>query len=138
MRSIDNIDKELLVDLLTTATFGSDWLEIKTLKAERELDTQFDSDYLDNRCLEEKWADRLLNGGHIICIDWNDYETDDNGNDIDGVRYELTLEDFKNGLIKAKEKDAIRDWADFVEEKEDYYTCNNLVQVVIFGEVIYG
>lgn len=138
MRTIDNLDKELLVDLLTTATFGSDWLEIKTLKSEKNLDANLDETYLQNRCLEEKWADRLLNGGHIICIDWYDFETDENGNDKDGVRYELTLEDFKNGLLKAKEKEAMRDWVDFVEENDDYYTCNNLVQVVIFGEVIYG
>ena len=137
MRTIDNIDKELLVDLLTTATFGSDWLEIKTLKSEKDLDANLDETYLQNRCMEERWADRLLNGGHIICIDWYDYETDENGNDIDGVRYKLTLEDFKKGLLKAKEKEAMRDWVDFVEENDDYYTCNNLVQVVIFGEVIY-
>ena len=137
MRTIENIDKELLVDLLTTATFGSDWLEIKTLKSERNLDTNLDETYIQNRCMEERWVDRLLNGGHIICIDWYDYETDENGNDIDGVRYKLTLEDFKKGLLKAKEKEAMRDWVDFVEENDDYYTCNNLVQVVIFGEVIY-
>lgn len=137
MRTIDNIDKELLVDLLTTATFGSDWLEIKTLKSEKDLDANLDETYLQNRCMEERWADRLLNGGHIICIDWYDYETDENGNDIDGVRYKLTLEDFKKGLLKAKEKEAMKDWGDFVEENDDYYTCNNLVQVVIFGEVIY-
>ena len=137
MRTIDNIDKELLVDLLTTATFGSDWLEIKTLKSEKDLDANLDETYLQNRCMEERWADRLLNGGHIICIDWYDYETDENGNDIDGVRYKLTLEDFKKGLLKAKGKEAMRDWVDFVEENDDYYTCNNLVQVVIFGEVIY-
>ena len=137
MRTIDNIDKELLVDLLTTATFGSDWLEIKTLKSEKDLDANLDETYLQNRCIEERWADRLLNGGHIICIDWYDFETDENGNDTDGVRYELTLEDFKKGLLKAKDKEAMRDWVDFVEENDDYYTCNNLVQVVIFGEVIY-
>lgn len=35
---IDNINKETLVDLFSTATYGSDWLDITTLIAEKELD----------------------------------------------------------------------------------------------------
>ena len=36
MRTVDlnAIDHEMLVDLLCTATYGSEWLQIKTLKSE--------------------------------------------------------------------------------------------------------
>lgn len=131
MRTIDlnAIDHEMLVDLLCTATYGSDWLEIKTLKSERFMDEEVEQSVRDEWCREDRWANRLLKGGHIVCYDY-DYD--------DYARYELTLDDIKRGLEKARDGEAVRDWADFVNEKDDYYTCNNLMQVCIFGEVIYG
>ena len=133
MRDLKKIDKEFLVDLLSTATYGCDYLDVKTLIAENTIDDQFSASYLADRCREERWADRLLGGGHIVVFDWED-------DDEDGkpTKYTLSLEDFKKGLIKARDGEAVRDWADFVSEKDDYYTCNNLFQVIIFGEVIYG
>ena len=128
---IDNISKETLVDLFSTATYGSDWLDITTLKAEGNLDSGFSEEYLKNRCREERWADRLLNGGNILCIDCN--EEDEN----EGV-YKIDLNTLKEGLKLARDKEAVSDWSDFVSEKDDYFTCNNLMQVVMFDEVIYG
>jgi hypothetical protein len=133
MRDLTNINKEVLVDLLSTATYGCDYLGVLTLKAEKSIDEKFDSDYLENRCCEELWADRLLGGGHIVVVDYED--EDENGVP---AKYKLNLEDFKNGLNKARDKEAVRDWADFVEEEDDYYTCNNLLQVIVFGEIVYG
>ena len=42
MRTVDlnSIDHEMLVDLLCTATYGSEWLRIKTLKSERFMDDE--------------------------------------------------------------------------------------------------
>jgi hypothetical protein len=119
--------------LLCTATYGCDYLAVRTLKAESNLDEKYDEEYLENRCLESKWADRLMDGGHIVIYDI--YDEDEDGKPM---RYELTLEDFRKGLIKARDGEDVRDWADFVNENDDYFTCNNLLQVVIFGEVIYG
>lgn len=133
--NIDNISKETLVDLFSTATYGSNWLEIKTLKAERCLDDKYDKEYLENRCSEEKWANRLLNGGHIVCYDWYATEDDDESNP---TRYKINLNTLKERLKLARDKEAVRDWCDFVLENDDYYTCNNLMQVVMFGEIVYG
>jgi hypothetical protein len=130
---IENITREELVDLFTTATYGSSWLGIKTLKNERHLDEQYSPEYLEERCIEEKWADRLLAGGSIVCIDYDDEDEDGKP-----VRYVLNLDDIKKGLTKAAMGEAVRDWADFCDENDDYFTCNNLMQVCIFGEVIYG
>lgn len=128
---VDNISKETLVDLFSTATYGSDWLDITTLKSERHLDNGFSKEYLKERCWEERCADRLLNGGNILCVDYN--EEDEN----EGV-YKIDLNTLKKGLKLARDKEAVRDWVDFINEEDDYYTCNNLMQVVMFGEVVYG
>lgn len=126
-RDLNSIDHEMLVDLLCTATYGCDWLEIKTLKSERFMDEEVEESVRDEWCREDRWANRLLKGGHIVCIDYEDES-----------RYELTLDDIKRGLEKARDGEAVRDYADFVNETDDYFTCNNLLQVCIFGEVIYG
>ena len=130
-RDLNAIDHEMLVALLCTATYGSEWLEIKTLKSERFMDEEVEQSVSDEWCLEDKWANRLLKGGHIVCLDYYD-------DDAQPARYELTLDDIKRGLEKARDGEAVRDWADFVNEEDDYCTCNNLLQVCIFGEVIYG
>ena len=139
MRKVDlnAIDHEMLVDLLSTATYGSEWLKIKTLKSERFMDEEVEQSVRDEWCCEDRWANRLLKGGKIVCYDWYDndaLEFEENR----PTRYELTLDDIKRGLEKARDGEAVRDWADFVNEEDDYCTCNNLMQVCIFGEVIYG
>lgn len=132
---IDNISKETLVDLFATATYGSNWLDIKVLKYEAHLDNVFSKEYLEDRCLEDVWADRLLNGGHIVCLDWYSAEDNDNGKPD---KFKIDLNGLKEKLKLARDKEAVRDWCDFVLEKDDYYTCNNLMQVVMFGEIVYG
>ena len=126
-RDLNSIDHEMLVALLCTATYGCDWLEIKTLKSERFMDEEVEESVRDGWCREDRWANRLLKGGHIVCIDYEEES-----------RYELTLDDIKRGLEKAMDGEAVREWADFVDETDDYFTCNNLMQVCIYGEVIYG
>lgn len=132
MRTLKNIDKKFLVNLFSTATYDSDWLTIKTLQNESHLDADFDEEYLECRCLEEKWADRLLAGGSIICIDEFAIENGD-----EKTKWLIDLQQIKDGLYKALEE-CPHDLADFLTEEDDYYTCNNLMQVIIFGEVIYG
>lgn len=106
--NLENIGKELLVDLLSSGTCF-DFLEIRTMTSEEHLDDKFDESYLEKRFLDEKWADRLLNGGHIVALDYEDYDEEKK----QPKRYELTLEDFKKGLIKARDGEAESDWYDF-------------------------
>lgn len=135
---LENISHDNLVDLLSTATYSSDWLVIKTLKSERSLDDEVEQSVRDEWCLEDKWANRLLKGGHIVCLDYADDSDDDYDDCWRPARYELTLDDIKKGLVKARDGVAPRDWADFCEENDDYFTCNNLMQICMFGEVVYG
>lgn len=128
------LTKEQLVDLLCTATYSSDWLGIKTPISEKHLDDIYDEDYLKTRCLEERWADRLLNGGHIVCVDY--YDDDDNGR---LMRYTLCIEDIESKLSQAaQDKDIVISYSNWMSGDYDYYDCNNLMQYVIFGEVVYG
>lgn len=135
---LENITHENLVDLLCTATYGSGWLEIKTLKSERFMEEGIEQPVIDGWSREDRWANRLLKGGHIVCLDYEDDSNDDYDGYPNPARYELTLDDIKKGLEKARDGVAPRDWADFCEEEDDYFTCNNLMQVCMFGEVIYG
>lgn len=130
------LTKEQLVDLLCTATYSSDWLECRVLESESYLDDKFDKEYLENRCREDKWADRLLNGGKLVCIDYEDQDDEFNPR-----RYELVLEDFEIRLEEACKSDdecIARSYLNWKFEQSDYYDCNNLVQYVMFGDVIYG
>lgn len=130
------LTKEQLVDLLYTTTYGGSCLECRCLKSEAHLDEQFSKEYLENRCLEDKWADRLLAGGTLVILDYED--EDENGNP---KKYKLTLKDFEEKLQEApfSDKDYIvRSWCNWRIKKSDYYDCNNLLQYVMFGDVIYG
>lgn len=129
------INKEQLVNFLSTATYGSDWLECSSLKSEKHLDEKFDKDYLEHRCREEKWVDRLLAGGTLRCYDYFDCDEDENPS-----VYDLKISDFEEKLEKASiEKDLCTKFALWWSEGDyDYCDCNDLMQYIIFGEVIYG
>lgn len=124
------ITSDLLVNLLSTATYGSEWLEVYSLKSESHLDEGKEFD-----CKEDRWANRLLLGGRIVCFDY--YYDDEDGNP---TRHELTIDNFRQGLLKARNGSAPRDYWDLIEETSalDYYTCSNLMQVILYGEIIYG
>lgn len=130
------VEKEKLVEIFSGATYGSDWLEIRTLKSEAHLDEAFSPFYLESRCREDRWADRLLNGGHIVCLDW--YSADDNE---DGApdKYRLTFAEVLKGFELARTKSPRLYAAVFKEGgNPDYYDYMNIMQYVIFGEEVYG
>jgi hypothetical protein len=53
--------------------------------------------------------------------------------------YKLTLKDFENKLDKALyDKDARFNLGNWLTDDYDYYDCNNLLQYIMFGEIVYG
>lgn len=129
--------KELFEFFLEGAELGSTWLEIKTLKKEDALDAEFSENYLESRCFPTKAYDRLVRGGHIVCIDWYSAEDNEDGRPD---RYKLTKQDFESKLEKAKHihEFARNYWEVFGEDgSPDYYDYNNLMQFVMFGELVY-
>lgn len=147
---ITELTQEDLVNLLCTATYGSNWLEIYAPDR-----TGFTED--ENDCREDIWAKSLLAGHKIDCVDYYaegevygtlEHDIDDEGN----VTYRISLQDIKDGLQKCADgtsKDAdkyadkgflARCYNDFVNDGDnwDYVEADALMQVILFGELIYG
>ena len=122
------LNKEQLLDLLCTSTYGSNWLEIKTLKSERHLDGDMEFD-----CYEDRWVSRLLNGGSIVCLDW--YAAEDN-EDGKPDRIVLKMEGIIKGVEIALEQYPMN-VGRFLAGQGDYYDANNIIQCAMFGELVY-
>ena len=136
-KTITEITHDDLVDILSTALYGCDFLGA-------DYDSEFYDALPDEKkegdCYEDKMADILLNGGKIRVVDfYAEGEVYGNGkldkNDENGI-YFLTLEDF----IKAMESEEGWKYAEelLINEDGDYFTANNLLQIAMFGEVVYG
>ena len=125
------LTEEGLTGLLSTATFGNYWPDIRKYKADREAGLFKDCD-----CCEQKWAVALLKGHGLAVFD--NYEMDSELNECEKpTRHNITLDDVKKGLELMREQYP-RHWADLVEESEDLVTCDIWLQLTAFGEVIYG
>lgn len=102
---------------------------------------QVPEDKRNGDCIEDKCADVLLNGGKIYITDVQ-AEEQVYGNlphtidaEDESVTYEVTLQDFFKGLSNADATEWVKELAD---ENDDYWTAYNLIQFVLFGELIYG
>lgn len=145
---ITEITHEDLVNLFSTALYGNERLGV-----------YYDlSDYKGkpfenpDDCVEDKYAKILLNGGHIYIDDYYaEDESDFYGeikhewNEEGGyMRYTITLEDIANGLAKAAsssepfERKCFSDFAENDCMDFDLTDADGLMQIIVFGEVIYG
>lgn len=116
------LNKDNLVDIFSTATYGSDWLEIKRPKALNYLVND------ESVTREEKWADILLGGGKLTAFVYDDENP---------LRITFSLEEMEKGFKKFIEE-CPQDYADLVNGDSDYYTASNLMQCVLLGEVVFG
>jgi len=147
--TIEGVSLENLVDLFTTATYGSSWLDIFA-----PVRTGLHIEETD--CREDVWAKALLAGHSIECIDYYAEEeaygnlphtTDEDGN----VTYIVTLEDIMKGLqacfdgtfkgddnAKSWLKECFYHFADKGSMELDQPEAEALMQVIMFNELIYG
>lgn len=125
-------DHENLVNLLSVATYGNYWPDIRAYKSDAESGL-FD----DCECCEDKWAKALMHGKGVVVYDW--YELDDAETDEEraSARHEITLVDVRRGLELMRDKYP-RHYADLVEENDDAITGDVFLQLAVFGELIYG
>lgn len=123
---IDNtFTKTFLSDLFSTAFYGSSWFCVSYSEVNDEAlikDVKSKND-----CREDIWADLLLRGGKIAVSDIEDGEK----------THVLTLDDIKNGFVIVMAKYPSMFEA-IVEETEDLYDADAVIQCAIFGEVVYG
>ena len=144
---VTDVTHDDLVNLFSGATYGSEWLSIGTpCGASDGLLTEDD-------CREDAWAKVILAGKKLFFFDYYAEDEDDfNGNlphrwskngDGDGrMRYDFTLEDIEKGIAKCLDKGG---WEtkcanDLIYEPEnlDLYEAEAIMQVIVFGEIVYG
>ena len=150
---IEELSQEDLVNLLATATYGSNWLGIRT--GEKTGVQEDESD-----CLEDIWAKALLAGHKLKCTDYY-AEGERYGSlgcvikDEDEVTYFVGLKEVLEGLQKCADgtfKHGDKDYdvravnwvakcfKHFKDEDPEFDVteAEALMQVIIFGELIYG
>ena len=142
---ITDITHDDLVDLFSTATYGSSWFGIRRPKGSYR-GTELEDE---NDCREDTWAKVLLNGGKVYFCDFyaedeeDFYGTKNHAWRGDCMRYEINLDDIKYGLEKAFDSGGHiarratrlmdRDNLDF-----DIEDAESLIQIIMFGEEVYG
>ena len=142
---IEEFSQEDITDLLCTAIYGSEYFACEIPKgnyAGTELDDE-------NDCLEDAWAKVLLAGKTLYVYDYYS-EEEAYGNlphkwieDEQAMRYTITLEDIKKGAQKALDSGCEYDrkcMLDWMTGDGDMDLCEaeNLLQLFVFGETIYG
>lgn len=143
---ITDITHDDLVNLLSTAAFGSFWLGFNYDSIEYN---ELSNEQKHGDCIEDKMADLLLAGKSVELYDvYSEDEEDFYGTlphryDEDGVMcYTVTLEDIKRGLEKAYQDDYLRECLNNLINDDSYDLdqpqAESLVQCILFGELIYG
>mgnify|MGYP003421796188 FL=1 len=124
-----------LVDLLSTALYGSSWFEADYDNDKYKLIENKEGD-----CFEDKLADMLLAGHKITLIDnyaeGESYSKKCVGfNRDESANYEISLKDL---LKTASTKSGFKLVEEVLDGDGDYWTADAFLQRVVFGEEIYG
>lgn len=117
-------DKEFLVCFLADATYDTYWAKVS-------VHTDNDATLVatareNNECREDVWADVLLGGGFLKVYDCED-----------GENHKIDLKAVEKGFNKLMRKYP-RHYANIKEEDYDFFDVDALLQVIVFGDVIYG
>ena len=150
--TITELNHEDLVNLLSTATFGSSWLACRSASGVRDkLDIKPDD------CREDVWAKALLSGYPIYMVDYNaegcvygDKGSVDKTDEAEPGIYRITLEDIKTGLQSAMDGDFAPNDEEEVAAaarcvlhlRDEAYDFDNteaelLAQIIMFGTLVY-
>ena len=118
---------EFISDLITTAIYGSTWLDITYPEKFREDAERF----LEFECYEDKTAYALLHG---YAIEYRDYEDgDDDAPTLILVDLNKFIEGFLTFMLECPQS-----YANVMDENYDICDAEALMQCVMFGEVVYG
>ena len=148
---ITELTQEDLVNLLCTATYDSNYLACYA-------NDRVGVEISENDCREDIWAKCLLAGKRITFVDY--YAEGEHygelpytfGKEDYECEYSVSLQDIINGLQKCMDgtfKDAekysdkgfvARCFSDLANDGDnwDYVEADALMQIILFGELIYG
>lgn len=138
-----------LVDILSTALYGCDWLAVDY---DLEFFKNIPNDKKSGHCFEDHLADVLLNGG---IIKLTDLESDGELYKTRGVPCKVKKEFspynpnefFEVGVYSLALKAILKACStergyklltETISGEGDYFTANNLLQIAMFGKEIYG
>lgn len=155
---ITNITKEDLVDLFSTAFYGSNIFGVDyDIYEFRKIPNPDDCE-----CFEDKLAKMLLNGKTITIYDmYAEYEEDFHGSlwhqwdeDNGTMDYQVSLKDIEKGLQKCFDgtfkvnngcdeeipymRKCVTNLINIENGDLDLPQAENILQVVVFGQIIYG
>lgn len=117
-------NKDFLVGFLADVSYDNYWASFGTHQdTPKEV---YENAKAVNECREEVWADVLLNGGFLLVED-REEEKD----------HKVSLKDIEKGFKKFIFA-CPRNYANIMCEDSDFYDVDNLLQTIIFGEVVYG
>lgn len=142
---ITGIIHDDLVNLFSTATYGSNYFDVVKKKKDY-YGTELEDE---NDCREDAWAKILLSGKPIYVLDYYSeevaygnmpHEWDEKRG---AMKYTVTLDDIKGGIQKAIDNGG---WDakcafDLINDDScdlDLTEAENLLQIITFGEAIYG
>ena len=144
---ITDITHDDLVNLFSTALYGSSWMGCAY-----DRQAYISSDLYDqNDCLEDRLAKIMLNGGRIEIIDHYAEDEDDIQGHVlkeihwddenECMRYIISLDDIKKGLQRACKHDYAKTYVMNLCDQDgsfDQAEAEALMQFIIFGEEVYG
>lgn len=124
---VTSLTHDELVDFLSTALYGCDNFEVEVAQAGPgpELYEECKKKMGDAFCWEDGLAEVLLGGGCLEVIDLYDGD-------------EMYYIDYTNILNGFSTPEGYKYAEELFDGDGDFFTAWNLLQIIIFGEVIYG
>lgn len=150
-----------LVSIFSDATYGNSMMKIVVANdphTTKVAASVVNDPNIDTECREDLWAEILLNGGSICVVD-----TESGAKDKDdafenayhgeahnvgftelnewfsgtygATTYDINLEEFLRGCSKENAYELLRE---ILDGDGDMWTAYNLMQIITFGEEIYG
>jgi hypothetical protein len=132
--TVTELTHEELVNLLSTALYGSSWFG-----ASYDKNIYKSLEKTEGDCFEDALADMLLNKQKITITDYyaegEEYSKKFVRFDGEDAEYEITLKDILN---TASTKRGFKLVEEVLDGDGDFWTADAFLQRVVFGEEIYG
>ena len=141
---VTKLTHEEIVNILATAFYGNNEMEVSYPDSMDDMASYIKTYWKETRTETMTWEDKLAEilerGGTLTVIDYEDYDNDNGYNgeepNKDKGIHPLTLKKLldacstREGYKYAK--------ALLVDEDGDFYDAWNIIQIAMFGEVVYG